>query len=89
MKPCDGIYHWIVAEQTLLCLTGRILKDAVPEPFLEGALARLLAGAALASCTKEKAHTVESLVLRTRLLSPAAAQPALPAPNASVSSGLR
>ena len=88
MKPCDGIYHWIVAEQTLLRLTGRILKDAVPEPFLEGALARLLAGATLASCTKEKAHTVESLV-RTRLLSPAAAQPALPAPNASVSSELR
>ena len=88
MKPCDGIYHWIVAEQTLLRRTGRILKDAVPEPFLEGALARLLAGATLASCTKEKAHTVESLV-RTRLLSPAAAQPALPAPNASVSSGLR
>ena len=88
MKPCDGIYHWIVAEQTLLRLTGRILKDAVPEPFLEGALARLLAGATLASCTKEKAHTVESLV-RTRLLSPAAARPALPAPNASVSSGLR
>lgn len=44
MKPCDGIHHWIVAEQTLLRLTGRILKDAVPEPFLEGALARLTVG---------------------------------------------